>query len=506
MDEPAEVEDNSAEKERVEFKNRLDFLLSNPYRELYLAPKNIQTSPYGGHTDLEAKQSESYMKTEDVNVTSIDLNEWVSHTQEITARPLQFSNKLDFVLTHSAPPLAAAPADPLRTARSASPVKYPDQKLPSSPSSPYSTPAVIHTLPVIPAELEPPAVPTVDDVRYLEHGVLLVKPHAVNDDVLTVIETLLTDHSIRIQHVGHLTGAELSARNVVQHSFYTLFQHAVVVDPLELHVSEEIISLFRTHFLIEWSTALNQSQLTNACDAAAYLEITQAELCDLCRRSKFPTLRICKGVHLTYVDEDCSSDPMVKSLLKSPIYVVNGFYTALKAQYENPATAVAYLLIEWDGAQWSWADLVHRVVGDSDPALASPTSIRGKIYRHWETLNLPAAPSRIDNCVHMSASAFEGMVDRVVWTPGAALQSDIVGSRLLAARIPHHLCQKWMRNPLVNGRTIFDHMLYLNARATLHQAKLLQGMATPSSHGVGCSGSIKFILLTTAGKSRRVKS
>ena len=502
------MEDNSAEKEREEFKNRLNFLLSNPYRELYLAPHNVQTISFGGQTDLEAKHSEQLIKSDDLNMASINVNEWAAQTQEITSQPLQFSNKLDFVLMHSTPPAAAASSFPTKVGHSTSTAKSPEQKIPSSPlpSSPSSTiPAAIPTSLAAVAELEPRTVLSVDDVRYLEHGVILVKPHAVNDDVLTVIETLLTDHSIRIQYIGHLSGADLSARNVVQHSFCTLFQHAIVIDPLELHVTAEMISLFRTHFLMEWTTALNQSQLTNACDAAAYLEITQAELYDMCRRSKFPTLRLCKGVHLTYLDEDCSSDPAVKSLLKSPIYVVNGFYSALKAQYENPATEVAYLLIEWDGAQWTWADLVHRIVGDSDPALASPTSIRGTIYRHWESLNLPAAPSRVDNCVHASASAFEGMVDRVVWTPGATLQTDILGSRLLAARIPHHLCQKWMRNPLVDGRTMFDHMLYLNARASLHQAKLLQGITT-TCRLIVCKKETPTDISINSGKSKKFKS
>ena len=45
------------------------------------------------------------------------------------------------------------------------------------------------------------------------------------------------------------------------------------------------------------------------------------------------------------------------------MYVINGFYAALKASYEAENTETDLLLLEWDEQALSWADLLQRVVG-----------------------------------------------------------------------------------------------------------------------------------------------
>ena len=464
-EDPPTIEDDSAEKEREEFKNRLDFLLSNPYRELYLVPHEPQKVAFQTPSDIEMKQSDYPLKVSSAAGSSPgDLKEWTSPSSDRVSIPFEFTNKLDFVLKQT----GGISKDNRLTPIKATNLPVPS---PASPAIPSPPPAANESLP----KAVVPSPASVDEVRYLEHGVIFVKPHAANEVVIALIETILNDHNIHTQNTIQLSGKDLSSRNVVQNQYQTLFRHAILVDPLELPVDEDIMAAFRSHFLAEWSTALNRSQLTNASDAAEYLEITQADLHEICLRSKFPTLRLRRGVHVTFVDETCSNDPAVKSLLRTPLYIINGFYYALKASYEEPDTVVYCILIEWDGAQWTWEDMARRFIGHEDPSQADPSSLRGMIYNNWQRLNLKSKPSRVHNCVHFSQSAFEGMADRLTWVEGSSAHTDIFGSRLLAARVPHHFCQKWMRNPIVDGQSVFDHMLFMNARACLHQAKLLQG-------------------------------
>jgi hypothetical protein len=41
--------------------------------------------------------------------------------------------------------------------------------------------------------------------------------------------------------------------------------------------------------------------------------------------------------------------------------------------------------------------------------------LRGSIYRNWQQLGLSFEPNVGDNCVHASASPFEGLAERLNW-------------------------------------------------------------------------------------------
>ena len=49
------------------------------------------------------------------------------------------------------------------------------------------------------------------------------------------------------------------------------------------------------------------------------------------------------------------------------LYVVNGFYAAMRAKYVAPGASVYYYSVQWDSSSMSWADFRGSLLGATDP-------------------------------------------------------------------------------------------------------------------------------------------
>ena len=63
------------------------------------------------------------------------------------------------------------------------------------------------------------------------------------------------------------------------------------------------------------------------------------------------------------------------------LYVVNGFYLRMRADYVRSGSAVRWLSVWFREADLPWADFRAKVVGATDPAAAAPGSIRREVGR-----------------------------------------------------------------------------------------------------------------------------
>ena len=59
--------------------------------------------------------------------------------------------------------------------------------------------------------------------------------------------------------------------------------------------------------------------------------------------------------------------------------------------------------------------MVFTVLGPTDPKAAPEGSLRNMILQDWVALGLKDEPNTGDNCVHASASPFEGLAERMNW-------------------------------------------------------------------------------------------
>ena len=111
------------------------------------------------------------------------------------------------------------------------------------------------------------------------------------------------------------------------------------------------------------------------------------------------------------------------------MYVINGFYTAMRDKY-IAGKGIYYYVVAWDPEVFSWAHFRGELIGATDPTTAAPASIRGKMLKTWEDLNLDKAPDVGDNGIHASAGPLEGLKERSTWL-GYAPEEDPFGEHLL---------------------------------------------------------------------------
>merc|ERR1719331_3634295 len=131
---------------------------------------------------------------------------------------------------------------------------------------------------------------------------------------------------------------------------------------------------------------------------------------------------------------------------ESSIYVINGFYMAMREKYTTPGTSIYYYLVEWDPAKLSWEDFRGKVLGATDPVTADDGALRKAIYKDWKALGLAGEPNVGDNGVHASASPFEAMAERLNWL-GVSLEADDFGKAMLDAGIPKDTIMSWTKDP-----------------------------------------------------------
>lgn len=154
----------------------------------------------------------------------------------------------------------------------------------------------------------------------------------------------------------------------------------------------------------------------------------------------------------------------------------------MRSKYTTPGSRIRYYAVEFAPAVCPWARFRSQVLGATDPTMAAPSSIRGRMLAHWQELGLQVAPNTSDNGVHASASPFEGLTERMNWR-GTALGADVFGKSLLAAGISESTIRAWSLDPLVpdstgNKTSLFDLLENLDAGPCLERCVQLARVRT----------------------------
>lgn len=140
--------------------------------------------------------------------------------------------------------------------------------------------------------------------------------------------------------------------------------------------------------------------------------------------------------------------------------------------------------MEWDASRLSWADFRVRVLGATDPKTAyevSPGSLRGTLFAQWKDFGLKVQPDTFDNGFHGSASAFEGLVERMNWL-GVVAEEDEFGGLLLQQGITGQTINDWARDPHITMQTsppqsgsLFKMLEETDANETIDKCLLVNG-------------------------------
>jgi hypothetical protein len=157
------------------------------------------------------------------------------------------------------------------------------------------------------------------------------------------------------------------------------------------------------------------------------------------------------------------------------VYLINGFYGALRNSFIFPGSSCNYMVIEWDETQMSWSHLVSDVIGHRDPDLVNPTSIRGCLYEQWKDLDITKEPSEMNNYIHVSKSAFAGIVDRLIWMRAATLDRDVIAKRFITCGISLRNLQRWSLNAYIAGKgDVYELTKYKGTRDSIEELRAFE--------------------------------
>jgi uncharacterized protein YfiM (DUF2279 family) len=166
----------------------------------------------------------------------------------------------------------------------------------------------------------------------------------------------------------------------------------------------------------------------------------------------------------------------------SPLYVINGFYMAMRDAYTKAGARIQVFDVEWDAEKLSWEAFRKDVLGATDPEASTAGSLRGTIKEKWQELGLAEKPSVQNNGVHASASPFEALAERVNWL-GVDIEQDPVSKALASAGVSVATQKEWCQDPQVpfEGKqaSLFDTLEDMDLWPLLARAASVVGAAAP---------------------------
>jgi len=305
-----------------------------------------------------------------------------------------------------------------------------------------------------------PVLPVLDGPLKTNSAFFFIKPHAVNDSVKSLVEQKFEECNITVKRRGQIDAETIDKDSLIDNHWHSIATKAMQDAPKDLVVQQEAQDSFKKLWGIEWSEALKQNLVYNSVDGAKKLNITLEELGE--RFTKLERgeamLKFGGGFYCGKLDS---------------IYVINGFYSSMRARFTQPGTCIFYYDVEWEAQKMSFQNFRAKVIGDTSPEEAQMHSIRSDIFMHWEDLELTSKPNQGNNGVHASASPFEAMIEKANWL-GDNLQNDPIGASLVKAGMGLDAIRKWTADPPVmfdgHKQSLFDLLEDLDAQPCVDKA------------------------------------
>ena len=288
-------------------------------------------------------------------------------------------------------------------------------------------------------------------------ALVFVKPHACTTEGVKFVRKELAE-KVCILGECPMSGDALKAGNVMDQHYAAIAKNSLQVDPAELTVSDEAKEKFSQIFRMEWDAALEDHCVLNAQDCAVKLGTSDDDPLpakDLFQLWKLAPekVKVAPGAYVAKVrgaqpknDEDFGGE---EDNGEDPLFVVNGFYPALKANFENSDAQIHLFVVAFDPCVLPWADFRRDVIGATNPEKASESSLRAKILRDYQNLNLKEPPDNTDNGVHGSAGPLEALKERLLWL-NFPLEKDPTGAKLLELAVWDESKQSVLKDLLDN--------------------------------------------------------
>jgi hypothetical protein len=280
---------------------------------------------------------------------------------------------------------------------------------------------------------------------------VFIKPAANNTKVQEVVSKTLQAKGCDILKEGEFTAEQIDKGMLIDQHYYAIASKATILKPKDVPVPP---AKFLEAFGLTYEQALADGSVYNAIDACKVLDVDADGLDKLwasCKKVKFGGGFYCGKIEVEG---------------KPSIYCFNAFFMTMRSNFVKPGSSIHYYVVEFPEEKLKWSDFRGKVLGPTNPADAPVDSLRGSILKDWQSLGLPLEPNVGENCVHASASPFEGLAERMNWLK-APVSEDPFGAALLKAGVPETTVQAWSVDPQVKGKSIFDQLEDKDAKECL---------------------------------------
>jgi nucleoside diphosphate kinase len=289
---------------------------------------------------------------------------------------------------------------------------------------------------------------------------VFIKPQANNKLTQAKVAEVFKQRGIEVKAQGEITAEKIDEDMLIDQHYYAIASKATLLKPAAMPVPKE---KFKESFGIEWEQALKDGVVFNAIDACRYLGIDGAGLEMIWRKAN--PVKFGGGFYCGKIE------PNIPGKHKA-IYVFNGFFMSMRNKFVTPGLSIHYYVVDFDPKTLSWADFRGKVLGPTNPKDAPKDSLRGSMLANWKELGMDAEPTVGDNCVHASASPFEGLAEKMNWLK-VQPQQDEFGIKMIQAGISPATLKEWSIDPLVGGKSLFDQLEDLDVEACVAKAQVL---------------------------------
>lgn len=254
-----------------------------------------------------------------------------------------------------------------------------------------------------------------------------IKPHAMKSQaVATYIGDVFEDGDVLIPFKKAFTNAEMESDGLIDHHFESISRAALIQNVSKLTVSASAKEMFKDAFNVAWDEALAQGKIISGSGACAGLEgMLPRKLCS--EWARYGATEIQQDVYVSWFEDQ-------------DLYVLNGFYLATRHEYVAEGAAVMTMLLDFE---MDWHEFSEAIIGCENPAAALEESIRGYLYDRAGVLEMVIDP--IDNIIHVSASPFTALCEKMVWLKKAQWAKDPLLLKLveLSGKTPS-VVAKWV--------------------------------------------------------------
>jgi nucleoside diphosphate kinase len=266
---------------------------------------------------------------------------------------------------------------------------------------------------------------------------VFLKPLAVTEKMKELVKETFEKKSIKVVKEGSIAAADIDKKQLIDKHYYAIASKATLLTPDKLSVPAD---KFKDQFGVEWADVLKEEKACNAKDACEKFGVDADGLNSIWgeAKSKKQLVKLGGGFYCGKLEKDG----------KGPFYVFNGFFMTMRSGFVKEGAEIYYYVVEWDSKDLAWADFRGKVLGPTDPAEAPKDSLRGGALAAWKDLGLPSEPNTGENCVHASASPFEGLAERMNWL-GYKAERDPWGKALLDAGVKLKTIKDWCLDPQV---------------------------------------------------------